>query len=307
MKEETTPIRGRLAPSPTGGIHLGNIWSALVAWLGARSAGGEIFLRLEDLDPQRCTREYCNQVMEDFRWLGLDWDNTPIYQSERTHLYEAAFQRLQEQGLIYPCYCTRAQRAASAPHASDGEGVYAGTCGGTDPEQLRLRAGGRVPAWRVRVPDETIEIQDELQGAYSQELRDQCGDFILRRSDGVYAYQLAVVVDDGDMGITQVVRGRDLLSSAPRQRWLQRILGLRETTYAHVPLLVAGDGRRLAKRDQDQELSALQRTYTAPELIGKLAFMGGIIDKDVPITPRQLIAEFCWETVCKDDIIIRTF
>ena len=298
-------MTGRFAPSPSGRMHLGNLWSCLLAWLAARSAGGGMVLRLEDLDPDRCRQEYCDQVMRDLEWLGLDWDNEPVYQSKRTEVYAAAFRELERQGLIYPCFCTRAERlAASAPHRSDGTAVYDGRCGrltASEREELLLT---RRPAWRVRVPEETITFCDLLQGDYKEELKRDCGDFILRRSDGVYAYQLAVVVDDGAMGVTQVVRGSDLLSSAPRQLWLQERLSLPHPEYGHLPLLLSHDGRRLAKRDRDRELGQLQREYTAPELVGKLAFAAGLIDRPQAVTPRELIPLFSWKKLPKADMTI---
>jgi len=195
-------------------MHLGNLWSSLLAWLAARSAGGRMVLRLEDLDPDRCTQAWCDQVMRDLEWLGLDWDNEPVYQSRRTPAYEAAFRQLEEKRLVYPCFCTRAERmAASAPHRSDGQAVYDGRCRRLTAEQREDLARQRNPAWRLAVPDRASSFRDLLQGMYEENLLRDCGDFILRRSDGVYAYQLAVVVDDAWMGVTQVVRGSDLLSS----------------------------------------------------------------------------------------------
>ena len=233
-------------------------------------------LRLEDLDPGRCRPEYCDQVMRDLEWLGLGWNGEPVYQSRRTQAYAQVFQELERQGLVYPCFCTRAQRlAASAPHRSDGAVVYDGRCARLTPEQRAELSRTRRPAWRVRAPEKTITFRDLLQGEYGEDLKRDCGDFILRRSDGVYAYQLAVVVDDAWMGVNQVVRGSDLLSSTPRQLWLQEALGLPHPAYGHVPLLLAPDGRRLAKRDRDQELDALKARYTAPELVGRLAWAAG--------------------------------
>ena len=301
---ETGKTVGRFAPSPSGRKHLGNLWSCLLAWLSARSAGGGMVLRLEDLDPDRCRREYCDQVMRDLEWLGLDWDNTPVYQSQRMEIYEEAFQNLERQGLIYPCFCTRAERlAASAPHRSDGTAVYDGRCGRLTAAEGRELMKNRRPGWRVRVPKEERSFRDLLQGRYQENLARDCGDFILRRSDGVYAYQLAVVVDDAAMGVTQVVRGRDLLSSVPRQLWLQDRLDQPHPEYGHLPLLLAPDGRRLAKRDRDQELGQLQKIYTAPELAGRLAFAARLIDRPQAITPQELIPLFSWEKLPKDDLV----
>ena len=299
-------ICGRFAPSPSGRMHMGNLWSCLLSWLAARSAGGRIVLRLEDLDPERCRPEYCGQVMRDLEWLGLDWDGEPVYQSRRTGAYERAFRTLEEKGLVYPCFCTRAERlAASAPHRSDGEAVYTGRCAQLAPARREELMAVRRPAWRVRVSQETVRVHDLLQGEYSQQLKQECGDFILRRSDGVYAYQLAVVVDDAWMGVTEVVRGSDLLSSTPRQLWLQRQLGLPHPVYGHVPLLLAPDGRRLAKRDRDLELGRLQREYTAPELVGALAYAANLIDRPQAITPQELLPLFSWEKLPREDLVWR--
>ena len=303
-------MKGRFAPSPSGRMHLGNLFSALLAWLDARSAGGTLVFRTEDLDPDRCTRERARQVMDDLRWLGLDWDEggaEPEYcQSARSGYYADAFRRLEELGLIYPCYCTRAERlAASAPHRSDGLSVYNGRCRALTQAQREELSRTRRPAWRIAVSDRQISFPDLCQGTYTENLARDCGDFILRRSDGVYAYQLAVVVDDADMGVTQVVRGSDLLSSAPRQLWLQQQLGLPHPEYGHVPLLLAPDGRRLAKRDRDQELGQLQRQYTAQELVGLLAHAAGLIPEPTPISPCDLLPLFAWEKVPRKDLVLR--
>lgn len=306
MEQKT--VRGRFAPSPSGRMHLGNIWSGLLAWLSARSQGGEMVLRLEDLDPDRCTRAWCDQVMRDLEWLGLTWDNEPVYQSERTQVYAEAFHTLEEQGLIYPCYCTRAERlAASAPHRSDGQTIYDGRCSRLTEGEREALSRTRHPAWRVKVGQESITFCDLLQGEYKEDLKTDCGDFILRRSDGVYAYQLAVVVDDAAMGVNQVVRGSDLLSSTPRQIYLQRLLGLSEPEYGHVPLLLSADGRRLAKRDRDQELGELQSRYTAPELLGRLAHLAGLIPEPAPITAQELIPLFSWEKLPREDLKVEKF
>ena len=285
-------------------MHLGNLWSCLLAWLAARSVGGGMVLRLEDLDPDRCRPEFCDQVMGDLDWLGLDWDGQPIYQSRRTQAYAAAFHALEERGLVYPCFCTRAQRlAASAPHRSDGAALYSGRCRHLSPEVRAALSARRVPAWRIQVPEETVSFRDNIQGDYAQNLAAECGDFILRRSDGVYAYQLAVVVDDAFQGVTQVVRGSDLLDSAPRQLWLQDKLGLPHPEYGHVPLLLSPDGRRLAKRDRDQELSQLKERFTAPQLVGRLALAAGLIPEYAPITPAQLLPYFSWDKLPRRDFV----
>ena len=215
-------VTGRFAPSPSGRIHLGNILCCLLAWLSARQKGGRVILRIEDLDIARCPRRYGEQMCRDIRWLGLDWDEGPVIggpsgpyeQSRRTALYQAALRRLEAQGLVYPCFCTRAElHAASAPHREDGQVVYPGTCRGLTAEQAaeRARRTGRAPALRLWVPKEEITFTDGHMGEYREWLPADCGDFLLRRSDGIFAYQLAVVVDDAAMGVTEVVRGADLL------------------------------------------------------------------------------------------------
>ena len=258
---------GRYAPSPSGRMHLGNLCCCLLAWLSAKSSGGKVVLRIEDLDAVRCPREFADLLEADLAWLGLAADEGgskggprgPYYQSERSAIYEEYYQKLVRKGLVYPCFCSRSQlHAADAPHRSDGKVVYAGTCRNLTPEEIVLRTARRKPAWRVMVPDETISFVDGHMGPYAENLAQDCGDFYLRRADGVFAYQLAVVVDDALMGVTQVVRGADLLSSTPRQLWLYRELGLPAPEFYHMPLLLAVDGRRLSKRDGDESLEHLQ-------------------------------------------------
>ena len=288
---------GRFAPSPSGVMHLGNVFSALLAWLSVRSAGGRMILRIEDLDPDRSRQEYADAIRRDLEWLGLDWDEESLPQSARTESYRAAFDALDAKGLVYPCYCTRAQlHAASAPHASDGRSVYPGTCRSLRPED---RPVGRAPAWRLRVPDETVAFRDGHMGEYRENLLRECGDFIIRRSDGVYAYQLAVVVDDADMNVTQVVRGSDLLSSTPRQLYLYRLLGKPAPEFYHVPLLTDPDGRRLSKRDRDLDLEALRRDHAPEQLIGLLACAAGLRPGPQPVSAAELAPEFDWKQITK--------
>lgn len=309
------PVIGRFAPSPSGRIHLGNMFCCLLAWLSARSGGGRVVLRIEDLDTARCPRRYARQVEEDLRWLGLWWDegpgaggpNGPYYQSERTARYQAALARLEAQGSVYPCFCTRAElHAASAPHRADGQVVYPGTCRGLTPAQAeeRMRKTGRSPALRLRVPDRAAAFVDGHMGPHREELARSCGDFLLRRSDGMFAYQLAVVVDDAAMGVTEVVRGADLLSSTPRQLLLYELLGLEPPRFFHAPLLLAPDGRRLSKRDADAGLDRLQSRCTAAELLGKLAYLGNFNPSAAPRTAEDLLADFCWDKVPRSDICI---
>lgn len=309
---ESTVI-GRFAPTPSGRMHLGNVFSCLMAWLSARSAGGHIVLRIEDLDPRAQDKAVADRLMADLEWLGLSWDEGPYRQSERTDIYEDAVRRLGELGLTYPCFCTRAElHAATAPHASDGTYLYAGTCRDLTPEQIAERSCRRAPATRLRVPDKddpagTIEFCDLAYGPQKEVLARECGDFLVRRSDGVFAYQLAVVVDDGLMGVNQVVRGRDLLGSSARQIYLARLLGLAAPTYGHVPLLTAPDGRRLSKRDQDLDLGALrQRGISSRRIVGALAAAAGIAQKGEEVSPEELLGRFSWEKIAahRGDIVI---
>ena len=205
---------GRYAPSPSGRMHLGNLMCCLLAWLSAKSKGGQVLLRIEDLDTQRCPRSYADAIVDDLAWLGLaaDGPTPPVYQSDRSEIYQRYFDELSRRGLVYPCFCSRSQlHAASAPHRSDGQVIYAGTCRGLTPAEIAERSKTRAPAWRVQVPDEVIAFEDGHMGHYEENLARDCGDFFLRRADGVFAYQLAVVVDDALMGVDEVVRGSDLL------------------------------------------------------------------------------------------------
>ena len=298
---------GRYAPSPSGRMHLGNLMCCLLAWLSAKSKGGQVLLRIEDLDAVRCPRVYADAIMDDLAWLGLAADGpTPtVYQSERSEIYQQYYDILLKKGLVYPCFCSRSQlHAASAPHRSDGQVVYAGTCRGLSAEEVARRSLMRAPAFRVQVPDEEIAFTDGHLGRYAENLARDCGDFYLRRADGVFAYQLAVVVDDALMGVTEVVRGSDLLSSTPRQLWLYRELGLTAPQFYHLPLLLAPDGRRLSKRDGDQSLENLRARYTPQEIIGKLAYVCGLQDTPAPAAPQELVSGFSWDKVPKQDILL---
>lgn len=287
-------VKGRLAPSPTGRMHAGNIFAALMAWLVAKSQGGRIVLRVEDLDAQRSKQEYIDAVQRDFERLGLFWDEGPYFQHDRTEAYRAAEGKLEQAGLLYPCFCTRADlHALSAPHRGE-KAVYPGTCRSLSAAERAQRiAQGRVPAMRLKVPNETIGLHDGVQGDYRQNLRKDCGDFLVRRSDGAFAYQLAVVTDDAAQGITSVVRGVDLLCSTPQQMYLQDLLGFAHPAYAHVPLVVAERDRRLSKRDHDAALDALLAKYKTPEaVIGYIAGLTGLSPVSDPATPEELLASF---------------
>lgn len=385
---------GRFAPSPTGRMHLGNVFSSLLAWLSVRSQGGKLVLRIEDLDDRARSGPWDALLMDDLRWLGLDWDEGPYYQTDRIDLYADAVRQLDDMGLVYPCFCTRAElHAASAPHASDGTPVYAGTCRGLTAAEVAARSKARPPALRLKVPpvqgiassrgpfesdapeskhskteltdfgnsmpreltfgdcsergvrggaasqdtaDGTcggaalqgaagdvrgaaasrsaaggdagvMHFEDRTYGPQREVLAEECGDFLVRRSDGVYAYQLAVVVDDADMGVNEVVRGCDLLGSTARQMYLQDLLGYAHPSYAHVPLLVAPDGRRLSKRDRDCDMGVLREHFGTPgALLGRLAYVAGLVPSPEPRTADQLVDEFRWSAVCehRDNIAV---
>lgn len=292
---------GRFAPTPSGRMHLGNVFAALISWLSVRSRNGGYILRMEDLDTQRTSELFAQQIREDLMWLGIDWDQETQPQSQRSETYEKYFEILKQKELLYPCYCTRSQlHSVNAPHLSDGTYVYPGTCRKLSEEERAAQQ--RAPSWRVRVPDKKWEIEDLVQGVYRENLSTDCGDFVVRRADGVYVYQLAVTVDDGEAGVTEVVRGWDLLSSAPRQMYLQELFGFAHPDYGHVPLLLAPDGRRLSKRDEDMDLTYLQKHLKAEQLLGILAYSCGLIDRPEAISAKELSKVFQWEKVKKEDI-----
>ncbi len=397
-------LKGRFAPSPTGRMHLGNVFCALLSWLSAKSKGGEWLLRIEDIDPQRSRREYAQQLMDDLEWLGLEWDNTPVWQSERGDIYEHYLHLLHEMGLTYPCYCTRADiMATQAPHESDGRVVYKGTCRPqklknerieelkndaikreerqsplTSPsgsiigvigsaaslveeanEELRMKNSlatrpkaehldnhyqlsiinyqlySPSAATRLMVPDEVIPFCDGHYGRHDINLQEHCGDYILRRKDGAWAYQLAVVVDDALMGVTEIVRGRDLLLSSPQQIHLRQVLFPGAATrnagktvendgadpaaaskatpedavsplhFYHHPLLCNGQGQRLCKRDKSLDLGYLRECGTTPDtIIGHLAHLAGLIPEPAPLSPQDLLKDFDWAKVPTEDVTV---
>lgn len=293
------PPVGRFAPTPSGRMHLGNVFAGLIAWLSVKSRNGQMVLRMEDLDTQRTSREFASVLREDLTWLGLTWDWEQLPQSQRSSVYDLYFTRLQEQDLLYPCYCTRSQlHNVNAPHRSDGTYVYPGTC------RHRKDTPEKPHSWRVKVGNEQWEFTDLLQGKQVENLETDCGDFVVRRADGVYVYQLAVTVDDGEAGVTEVVRGVDLMSSAARQMYLQKLFGFSHPAYGHVPLLLAPDGRRLSKRDRDLDLGQLRMQLRPEELIGSLAATCGLLEKYEPISAQELCSEFSWEKLKKEDIFL---
>lgn len=296
-------VLGRFAPTPSGRMHLGNVFAALVAWLSARSQGGGFVLRMEDLDTLRTSDVYAQAIREDLRWLGLTWDEETQPQSLRGPVYDRYFDALSAKGLLYPCYCTRSLlHSPNAPHLSDGTYVYPGTC--RDLTAVQREGYRRSPAWRVRVPDRVFRFTDLAQGEYRQNLATDCGDFVVRRADGVYVYQLAVTVDDGESGVTEVVRGADLLSSTPRQMYLQELFSFPQPRYGHVPMLLAPDGRRLSKRDRDLDLGALRQRMSAEALLGTLAYAAGLIHRREPVSAQELMGEFTWDRLRREAVTL---
>lgn len=300
-------IVGRLAPSPTGAQHVGNARTYLVAWLSARSRGGTIRLRIEDIDSPRIKPGAAEQALDDLRWLGLDWDGEVVTQTARLPHYESALDELMRRELVYPCTCTRTDiaAAASAPH-DDREGpTYPGTCSHRSAgDAMNLNEDGKSFAWRFRV-NESPAFTDLFAGVIQLDLKQLGGDYVVWKSAGTPAYQLAVVVDDAAMGITEVIRGDDLIPSTPRQLLLYRALGLAPPAFAHVPLVVGEDGRRLAKRHGDTRLAALREAGVKPEaLVGLLAWSCGWIEKPDPVQARELFRVFRLDSIPRKPFVL---
>ena len=305
---------GRFAPTPSGRMHLGNLFCGLLAWLAARKENGKMILRIEDLDPQRSRMEYAEKLQEELLWFGLDWDeggakggqHSPYIQSQCDTIYQAALEILQQKGMLYPCFCSRAElHTANAPHLSDGRYLYSGACRHLTPKQQAEKAKQKAPALRVKVPEQVVCFEDLLYGAQQENLAQQAGDFMLCRADGVFAYQLAVVVDDLRMGVTQVVRGRDLLGCTPRQIWLSQQLGAEKLPeYGHIPLVLDSEGNRLSKRDGALSLDCLRERFTPQQILGKLAFLTNLIDCPKEISLQELIPLFEWGKIPKQDICL---
>lgn len=299
---------GRFAPSPSGQLHMGNLASFLLAWLDARCAGGGLIFRMEDLDPDRSSKKSEESIVHALEVFGLDWDegypDAGYSQSERSEKYDVVFDLLLRRDLLYPCYCSRSERlAASAPHPGEQRHDPGCKCRYlTVSERRLLDKSGRKAAWKIKVPDKTICFCDGHYGEFSENLADS-GDFIIKRSDGVYAYQLAVSFDDMDMGITRVVRGRDLLSSTARQIWLIETLGGSVPQYYHAPLIVGADGRKLSKRCGELSAEALLAKHSPEELLGHLAGLLGLTDGSCE-SAVGLLEFFDWTRVRKNDILI---
>ena len=312
--DEKIETRGRLAPSPTGQLHLGNAFAFILAWLLAKKDHGKIILRLEDLDPIRSKNIWIEGVYEDLRWLGLTWDEGPqqggnfgpYQQSQRFHLYEKALKSLQDKGLIYPCYCTRKElrQIAGAPHVGDEGAPYPGLCRHLSLGQIQEKEkNGKKATWRLNLDlaarhlgfdgekNLAIGFNDLHHGSCNFTMKDFGGDFALKRSDGVWAYQLAASVDDGTMNINQVVRGEDLLISTPRQIILLKLLGYGIPKYFHLPIVRDQQGERLAKRHASLALKTMRQAGTkAEEIIGLLAYQSGLYPVNKAQKPEELLA-----------------
>jgi glutamyl-tRNA synthetase len=295
-------------------MHLGNIWAMAAAWLSIRKQGGTMVLRMEDLDPSRSKQAYADQIMEDLAWMGLTYEEGPgmggplgpYTQNERRHLYEEALNRLKVQSRLYPCYCSRKDLAAvRAPHRGEGAFVYPGTCRDLTEDQRAERAKKKEPALRFLMPDKEDCFEDLNYGRQCQDLQKEVGDFVLCRADGIHAYQLAVVVDDALMGITEVVRGADLLDSTHRQRILYQTLGYQAPVFGHVPLLVGKDGERLSKRFKSLDMGQLRsKGWTPEELMGLLLFEAGLLEKEEAVSLEEAVGIFSWDAMKKEDMTI---
>lgn len=298
-------IIGRFAPSPSGRMHLGNIYTAVISYLSAKSKGGKWLLRIEDLDPQRSKRDFARLIEDDLQWLGLHWDigglNEECLQSIRGDIYEKYFQELNRQGLLYGCSCRRADiMATQAPHQSDGRIVYAGTCRPASKPYFYDNDGR---AARIAVPDRVIDFDDLIAGHQSVNLAEFCGDFVLRRADGAWAYQLAVVVDDALMGVTEVVRGNDLLLSTVQQLYMYEVLGFEAPSFAHLPLMVNNQGIRLSKRDQACSMEYLRTHYSPEKILGVVAYCAGLKTSSDPISLTELVDTFNVENIRKSPTV----
>lgn len=293
-------VTGRFAPTPSGRMHLGNIFTAMIAYLSAKSQKGNFLLRIEDLDKLRCPSSAAEKIIDDLKWFGFSFDGEIVYQSKRTAVYEHETDKLKQAGLVYPCYCSRAQlHAATAPHGDTP--VYNGRCRALKESERP----DKPPCLRVIVPDETIAFTDGIMGEYSQNLKTECGDFIIRRSDGVYAYQLAVAADDALQNVTEVVRGRDLISSSPRQIYLFNTLGYKPPRFLHVPLITDKNGERLSKREGKSNLEYIRSAFSSPEpIIGMLAYNAGLIAKYAPVNLKRLTDIFDVSLLPKKDIAL---
>ena len=306
-------VKGRFAPTPSGNMHIGNALCYLLAWLSARSQGGGVVLRFEDTDLMRMRPGAVEQTFSDLLWLGLGWDEGPApderggayFQSCRTEIYERYFEALREKGMVYPCFCSRRDvRLASAPHAEDRAAVYPGTCRDLSAEEAAQRMKKRPAAWRLRLEDETVVFRDRLWGEFSCEILREYGDFPIRRADGVYCYQFTAALDDALMGVNEVLRSRDLISSSPWQVYIQEHFGFEAPVFVHIPLLLDPEGKRMAKRDFSLSLRELRRYYAPEEVVGALGFLAGLQDEPRPCSAESLLPLYAPEKLPREDIVL---
>lgn len=306
-------VKGRLAPTPSGEMHIGNAFCYLLAWLSARSRGGRVALRFEDADTLRMRPEAVEQTFSDLLWLGLDWDEGPspgersgeYFQSCRTEVYDGYFEILRSSGEVYPCFCTRRDlQLAAAPHAEDRSPVYPGTCRGLSPGRAAELSRLRPPAWRIKLSGERVSFTDLIAGEQSSDVLREHGDFPVRRADGVYCYQFTAALDDALMGVSEVVRSRDLLSSTPWQVYVQRRFSLPSPVYVHIPMLLDPEGARMAKRGGSLSLREIRRHYSPEEVLGRLGYLAGLQDVPEPCGLERLLGSFRWDGLPGDDIAV---
>ncbi|MBR1722801.1 MAG: tRNA glutamyl-Q(34) synthetase GluQRS [Treponema sp.] len=308
-------MKGRFAPSPSGRMHLGNVYSAFFSYLHAKKSGGQWILRIEDLDRQRCKKVYSDLLLEDLLWLGLRWDNysfqnggllPEFYQSQRNSFYQKAFDSLCEQNLVYDCFCSRADlQASSAPHQNEGGRIYSGKCRNLSDSEKKCLMEKRKPSKRIKIENLEIEFYDGNYGLKKYNLAESFGDFVIRRADGNFSYQLAVVVDDALMEVDDVVRGRDLLSSAAAQIFLYGKLHYQPPAFFHLPLLLSAGGRRLSKREKDTDMTSLRSLFSPEQIFGKLMAITGFIEKEEKISLSEAVDIFVPEKMRKEDICLQ--
>ena len=306
-------VKGRFAPTPSGSMHIGNAFCYLLAWLSVRVQGGGVVLRFEDADVLRMRPDAVEETLSELTWLGLSWDEGPApgerngmyFQSCRTEIYDAWFEHLRALGEVYPCFCSRQDlRLAAAPHAEDRAPIYPGTCRGLAAAEAAALSRRRPPAWRLHVRDRELCFFDGLRGEQRVSLARDCGDFPIRRADGVYCYQFITALDDALMGVSEVVRSADLLSSTPWQIEVQQRLGLDVPAFFHIPMLLDEEGRRMAKRDFSLSVRELRARYSPAQVVGRLAFLAGLIDRPEDAMPAELLPLFSWDRLPTDDITL---
>lgn len=305
--------KGRFAPTPSGNMHIGNSFCYFLAWLSIKQRGGRIVLRMEDTDVPRMRKSAMLQTLSDLEWLGLTWDEGPepgqtngdYYQSCRTEIYDRVFAGLRDRGAVYPCFCSRKDiRLAAAPHVEDRAPVYPGTCWRMRPEQSAELMKIKKPTWRLHLEPETISLHDRLFGNFSWNIQTECGDVPIKRADGVYCYQFTTALDDALMGISEVVRSNDLLTSTPWQIYIQRLIGSQEPSYIHIPMLLDESGKRMAKRDSSLSICEIRKHYAPEEVLGRLAYLANLWPDWNSCTVNQLLPIFSWDRLPKANIMV---